>query len=221
MLYRAPTCTSTEDYIAQLAADLRPIPAHTMSRRLGVGLATGVLAALIGLTVTLGLRPDLLSAAATTAFWLKWAFTLSLTWATFAIVRRLGRPGGQIGWAWVGLALPVGLVLVAAFAELAATPPTLRTAVWLGQTSVRCPIAIAALAAPVFMSLIWVFQSFAPTRLRLAGFAAGLLAGTAGASVYALSCPETSVAFLATWYVLGLLFAGALGAGLGPRVMKW
>lgn len=192
-----------------------------MSRRLGLGLSVGALAALLAMTAALGLRPDLTSAAGTAAFWLKWAFTLSLTWASFIVARRLGRPGGQVGWAWLGLALPVGLAAIAAFAELAATPPTLRIAVWLGSTAARCPIAIAALAAPVFMSLVWVFRRFAPTRLRLAGFAAGLLAGAAAATVYALSCPETSVAFLASWYILGLLLAGAAGAGLGPRVLKW
>lgn len=221
MSIRVPTAISTEGCIARLAADLRPIPANAMSRRLGLGLAIGAFAALIALTVTFGLRPDLVSAAGTAAFWLKWAFTLSLTCAAFTIVRRLGRPTGKVGLAWLGIALPIGLVFVAAFAELAAVPPTMRAGIWLGQTSARCPIAIAVLAAPIFMGLTWVFRSFAPTRLRLAGFVAGLLAGTAGASVYALSCPETSMAFLATWYTLGVLFAGAVGAGLGPRVLKW
>jgi hypothetical protein len=38
---------------------------------------------------------------------------------------------------------------------------------------------------------------------------------------YALTCPEDGAAFLATWYGLGILAVGGLGALLGPRLLRW
>jgi hypothetical protein len=42
-----------------------------------------------------------------------------------------------------------------------------------------------------------------------------------GACGYALACAEPSPAFVAAWYTLGILATGALGAALGPRVLRW
>jgi hypothetical protein len=64
-------------------------------------------------------------------------------------------------------------------------------------------------------------KGFAPTRLRLAGAAAGLAAGATGAAVYSLHCPELAAPFLGTWYVIGVLIPTAAGALIGPRVLRW
>jgi hypothetical protein len=55
----------------------------------------------------------------------------------------------------------------------------------------------------------------------MAGFAAGLLAGSVGAIGYSLSCPEASAAFVAVWYSLGIGLTGVAGAILGSRVLRW
>ena len=77
------------------------------------------------------------------------------------------------------------------------------------------------LAAPLFLGLLWSFRRLAPTRLRAAGAAAGLSAGACAAAVYCLHCPEASAIFVLTWYSLGIALAGALGALLGPRLLRW
>jgi hypothetical protein len=77
-------------------------------------------------------------------------------------------------------------------------------------------LSLAALAGS-----IWAVRGLAPTRPGAAGFAAGLLAGSLGAFGYSLSCPEASPAFVAIWYTLGIAFTGAVGAALGPRVLRW
>ncbi len=51
--------------------------------------------------------------------------------------------------------------------------------------------------------------------------AAGLLAGGVGASVYALWCRESTAAFVAVWYTLGIVACGGIGALLGPLVLRW
>ena len=74
---------------------------------------------------------------------------------------------------------------------------------------------------PVFAAMVWWLRGLAPTRLRLAGAAAGFAAGTTAALVYTLHCPEIEPPFLAVWYVLGMAIPAALGASLGPRLLRW
>ncbi|MGB0128517.1 MAG: NrsF family protein, partial [Rhodocyclaceae bacterium] len=74
---------------------------------------------------------------------------------------------------------------------------------------------------PAFAAALWAMKDLAPTRLRWAGAAAGLLAGTLGAAAYSLHCPELAAPFLALWYVLGMLIPAGVGALVGPRVLGW
>jgi pimeloyl-ACP methyl ester carboxylesterase len=55
----------------------------------------------------------------------------------------------------------------------------------------------------------------------IAGAAAGFAAGAAGALVYTLHCPEMTAPFLGIWYVLGMLIPTAVGAELGPSLLRW
>jgi hypothetical protein len=64
-------------------------------------------------------------------------------------------------------------------------------------------------------------KGLSPTRLLLAGAAAGLLAGAIGAAVYALHCPEVEAPFIAIWYVIGMFIPAFFGALLGPRLLRW
>ena len=86
---------------------------------------------------------------------------------------------------------------------------------------ISCPWIIAVLSLPAFAAAFWAMQGLAPTRLRLAGASAGLVAGAAGALVYTFYCPELAAPFLGVWYALGMLIPTALGALLGPRLLRW
>jgi len=61
----------------------------------------------------------------------------------------------------------------------------------------------------------------APTNLRRAGAIAGLVAGALGATAYAFHCPDDSVPFIAIWYGTLVALCGAIGAMLGPRLLRW
>lgn len=211
----------TEDLIASLSADLRPLPRHAVVRRLGGGVGLGGCAAFALLLLWLGLRPDLSQAAASSMFWMKLAFTFSIALASLVVVERLARPGAGPGQLWWCVAAPVALVAMMGAVQLAMAPQAARSAMWLGHSAAQCPVRIVILAAPVFVGLVWAFRRMAPTRLALAGFGAGLMAGSVGATVYALYCTENAAAFLATWYTVGILASGALGALLGPRLLRW
>jgi hypothetical protein len=77
------------------------------------------------------------------------------------------------------------------------------------------------LSIPALGGVLWAMRGLAPTRARMAGLAAGLLAGAVGAAGYALACGETAMTFVAIWYSLGIAMTGALGALLGPRLLRW
>ena len=112
-------------------------------------------------------------------------------------------------------------MLAAGLIVLAIAPSDLRTETLLGHSWNRCVPRVIAAALPVFAASILVLRAMAPTRLRLAGFAAGLFAGAAGAAVYSLSCTETSLTFLAVWYQGAVLIVALLGALMGPRLLRW
>lgn len=211
----------TDDLIAALAADVPVIPRGTAPLRLAVGLAAGAVGALAILLFWLGPRPDLATALLGYPFWMKWAFTGSMCLAGFGLAMRLARPGRAAGWLAVAPLIPVVALLALALIEIARTPADGRLVLLLGQSAAECPWRILALAAPVFLGLLWAFRRLAPTRLGLAGFAAGLAAGAASASVYALYCRESAATFVLVWYGLGMLVAGAVGALTGPRLLRW
>lgn len=90
-----------------------------------------------------------------------------------------------------------------------------------GRSWITCPWLVLALAAPRFIGLLRAFRSLAPTRLRAAGAMAGLAAGAWAATLYCLHCPEASAIFVLSWFSLGIALATALGAVLGPWVLRW
>ena len=100
-------------------------------------------------------------------------------------------------------------------------PPGLRSAAVLGHAWLVCPWLLVGFSIPALAAAFWAVRGLAPTRLRAAGLACGLLAGAVGAAGYSLACPESSVAFVAIWYSLGIVLTALLGAVLGPRLLRW
>lgn len=211
----------TDRLIEQLAGDVPPVSAHAVQRRIAVGLVAGAAITLILVVAWLGVRPDLGEAMSGGTFWLKTGYTLSLALLAIVAVARLGRPeptGSR--WLWL-LVVPVLLLAAIGIGELLRTPQTEWLAMWLGRSWIECPWRVLTLAAPIFVGLLWSFRRLAPTRLRLAGAAAGLASGAFAGTLYCLHCPEVSAVFVLTWYSLGILLAAGFGALVGPRLLRW
>lgn len=211
----------TNDFNAMLAAGIEPVDRHGLPRRLALALGASALAALIIMLVWLGVRSDVATALETHMFWVKLLFPLSLGWVAMVTLARLSRPGVPIGRVSYALALPVLVVWTLALLELFTTASTQWRSLVLGETWLICPLFVAGLAIPTFAATLWGLSSLAPTRLAWAGATAGLFAGTVGATVYALHCPEQGAAFLGLWYLLGMLIPAGAGALIGPRVLRW
>ena len=211
----------TDDWIAMLATGAEPVPAHALERHLGTALVAGVAGAGVLMLLVFGLRPELAQMAALPMFWGKLVFAAALAAAGLALLRRMARPGMALGHAALWLALPPLVLWAMALWALSQVSAAERMPLILGSTWRTCPFNIAALSVPAFVAGFWALKGAAPTRLVWTGAGAGLLAGALGALVYALHCPEMATPFLAVWYVAGMAIPTALGAVLGPRLLRW
>jgi len=211
----------TDDLIAMLATGAGAVPPNQAARRYATALGCGALAAALLMAVLLGPRQDLTAAIMLPKYLVKVGFVASLAFASLLAAVRLSRPGAKLAWVPGALAAPVLAIWLLAALVLVRAEPAQRALLFFGQTWNSCPLLIAILSAPVFVAVIWAMQGLAPTRLRLAGAAAGLLAGAVGTLVYCLHCPELEAPFIGFWYLVGMLIPTAVGALLGPRLLRW
>jgi hypothetical protein len=154
-------------------------------------------------------------------FWIKLGFVAAMATASIVAAARLSRPGARLARVPLGIAAPLIAMWLMAAAALAGATAAERPALFWGSTWNLCPVYIVLLSVPLFGGALWAMKGLAPTRLALAGAAAGLLAGTVAATIYSMHCTEMGAPFLGTWYVIGMLVPAAVGAAIGPRVLRW
>ncbi len=211
----------TDDLISMLAKGAIAIEPNTLQRRYIAALGWGAFGAMLVMAIWLGVRPDIATAVWLPMFWLKLAFPGLLFASALLTAARLSRPGVRLGRTPALLAIPVlGMWLLAAIVLLGAAPASREPLIYGVSWSV-CPFYIAAVSAPAFIAALWAMKGLAPTFPSWAGAASGLLAGTLGAAVYALHCPEMAAPFLAIWYLLGMLIPAVVGAIVGPFLLRW
>ena len=211
----------TDDLVAMLATGSAAAEPDATTRRYATAIGWGGLGAMLLMAVLLGVRQDIGQAALQPIFWVKLGYVVCLAVASLFAASRLSRPGLSLAAVAPALAAPLLFIWTLAAISLTGSNPTERESLLFGRTWNLCPFYIAMLSVPVLAAVTWAIKGLAPTRLSLAGGAAGLASGAIGAVVYTLHCQETGAPFLATWYVLGVLIPAAIGALLGPRVLRW
>ena len=211
----------TDDLIAMLATGVAPVDPMLAQKRFLNGLTAGTVGATVVMLTVFGLNPGLLAAMTLPMFWVKLAVPGSLAGIALVLAQRVSHPGVPLGRAPAALLGPILVLAVLAVAAWVQAAPPDRLALLQGQTWKTCALSIALVSAPVFGAVLWVMKGLAPTRLRLAGAAAGLLASTVGTVVYAFHCPELAAPFLFVWYGVGMALPVALGALLGPTLLHW
>ena len=207
--------------IDRLVDDLRPVRRGAMTWLLLGALGAGVLIATAMMAPWIGLRADIVSAPATIMFWIKLGYTLVLALLGLAAAMTLSRPEAR---RWPGLWTACGvfaLVLAAGLWQWGTASAELRPVLALGGTALVCPFYIVAFSAPVLAIMLVAMRRLAPANPTLAGFAAGLASGGAGASVYAFHCGENGLLFLALWYSLGVGIVALSGALAGRTLLRW
>lgn len=211
----------TEELVTLLATGAVAVEAPPAVQRYATAIGWGAAGAGLLLLLLLQIRHDLGQAMLLPMFWVKIGFVACLAAAGLFAALRLSRPGAKTDWVPLVLGLPVlGIWSIAAFALIEAEPLE-RSKLFFGETWKTCPLLIAMLSIPVFATVMRTMKNLAPTRLRLAGFAAGLLSGAVAAVVYCLHCPEMSAPFIGFWYLLGMLIPASIGALLGNTLLRW
>lgn len=212
----------TDDFVALLARTAGPVAPNVPRRRFTAALGWGMFGTMLAMAVSLGVRSDLAEVVLLPMFWLKIAFPSAVAVATCYLAVRLALPGARLGRApGTTIAALFAAVWLLAIAALLSAAPAERSHLVFGTTWLECLVSIPLLSLPVFAAVVWAMKGLAPTRLSLAGGAAGLLAGAVGAAVYALHCPELEAPFIAIWYVLGMLVPAIGGALIGPHLLRW
>lgn len=210
-----------KDLIDTLTDDLQPAPPRRPVLTVLTPMAAAALIPLAIVYFYFGLRPDMDSAVMLPHFWVKLGVMALIAAVSVPALLHLSRPGGKPGkgLAVAGL-LAAGLV-VAGLVNLALTPEGARIEALLGHSWEKCLWRVSLLALPLFAASVIGLRRMAPTRPREAGLAAGLVAGGGAAAIYSLACTETSLTFLASWYLLAVVLVAAAGMLLGPRLLRW
>ena len=209
----------TDDLIDALAAGLQPTRKATLNPVL---LAFAAAAAAAAVAVLLGVRPALAETLSSPVTWTKGLYTASLAGAALWLSVRAGRPGADTRAPLAALGAIVGLALLWGAVELLTTPGDERLADWLGRTWTICGRNILLISAAAVVPTFLSARRLAPTRPAFSGFALGVATGGIAATAYGvLHCPESTAAFVATWYTIGVAVAGLIGAAVGRVALRW
>jgi hypothetical protein len=212
---------TTDDLIRDLSTDLAPTPRGVPARRIALGLGAGAAVSAAIMLAWLGPRPDLAHALTTSMFWVKFAYAALAALVLAAATLRLSRPGARLGRLAVAIALPFALMGAMGAMRLLMSAREAWHALLMGDSADVCPWRIFVIGLPLLAGAVWAVRGLAPTRLGLAGLAAGGAAGALGALIYGFHCPETAAPFVAIWYTLGMALVAALGGIVGARLLRW
>ena len=210
----------TEQLIQTLAADN---PHRT--RPVGFVLALALLAAapvsLAMFLMTLGVRPDVMTAMHNPFFDLKFLITLALAISAIAVGLHLSRPEASLkdrGWL---LLLPIGIVAAGIVGEMMIPQRLPMMTRLVGHNSRVCTIAITLLSLPLLAGAMIGLRHGAPARPALAGAMAGLISAGFAATLYASHCTDDSPLFVVTWYSIATAVVTGAGALIGSKVLRF
>lgn len=209
----------TDDLVRRLAQEAGRARGRALPP--AVLFAAGAIAAIpLSLAVVLtlvGARSDLAAILGSWIFLFKVAAMLLLAVGGLVLARDAAIPG-RVSKPALALAPAVLFLAVSALADrsglpLAGARPPLSVLICVGT--------IVAASLPALALLLTAMRRGIPTRLRRAGFCAGLLAGAIGALAYTVACANDGAAFVALWYPAAVAVVAGLGAATGPRALAW
>jgi len=200
------------------ASQPRPKPvAHGLVMAIIGGLAiSGALFAL-----TLGVRPDIVSALGTWRFDLKLSANLVLVIAATWVALRLSSPTTKPLSALQALIVPALVLLAAVVYELVTIPALEWPSRAMGVGRVMCVASIIFLSVLPLTATIYALRQGAPTSPAVTGAVGGLLAGALGATVFAMHCTNDSPLFVAIWYALAIGLMSMFGLLVGRHALRW
>jgi hypothetical protein len=212
----------TDELIKTLVADHAAQP---RPRPIGHGLVMAIIGGLAIssalFSLTLGVRPDILSALSTWRFDLKLSANLVLVIAAAWVALRLSSPTTTPPSAMRPLLVPALLLLAAAMYELVTVPASAWPSRAMGVNGVMCLASIIFLSVLPLTATIFALRQGAPASPAVMGAVGGLLAGALGATVFVMHCTNDSPLFVAIWYTLAIGLTAIVGLLVGQYVLRW
>ena len=215
---------NTDRLIDMLSVDPEPVNNRQLGKMLILAIVAGGVAAFGLMLSTVGPRPDLQSTAHIEWVAVKLLFAVTVISTGVPLLNRSIRPGLENETNWRLVFLPFLIAIAIALAMLLLGHLQAWGAMLRGATSaspVRCLLCIVFFAAIPLAAVVWALRKGAPTRLKLSGGIAGIVAGGIGAAAYAFACMSDTIPFIAIWYGAAILLCAFIGAQLGPRVLRW
>ena len=212
----------TDELINTLVADhaVQPRP-----KPVGQGLVMAIIGGLAIssalFSLTLGVRPDILSALSTWRFDLKLSANLVLLIAAAWVALRLSSPTTIPLSAMRALLVPALLLFAAVIYELVTVPASEWPSRAMGVNGVMCLVSIISLSVLPLTATIYALRQGAPTSPAVMGAMGGLLAGALGATVFAMHCTNDSPLFVAIWYALAIGLMSMFGLVVGRHALRW
>jgi hypothetical protein len=211
----------TEDLIRALAADSTQ-PITPLRRHLLGGLLSGLVLAVAVFAATLHPRADIHQALRSPGFVYKLIVTLTLVATAGAVLPTAARPLLPVlGRGRLLLIIAPVLLAAGVAVELYLQPVGLWWPRLVGHNAVHCLSIIPFLSAAPALCILLALRHGAPARPAFAGAIAGLTAGGLGAVLYALTCPDDSPLFVATWYTIAIAVVTNITAYVGSRSLRW
>lgn len=209
----------TEDLIAAMTAD--NVRASSVGAVLMRRFIPAVAVVALAVLTILGPRADLAAALTTPVTAMKYLLPLALALIAGLAVLRRAQPQQRTGRLIWPIVLIGGLATIWLSMTMAKMPaadwwPTAR-----GQTLRFCLIAIPLIALLPLAGLIAALRNGASTAPMRSGALAGLTAGAAAATIYAVHCTEDSPLFFLCWYGMGILAVTGIGALAGRHWLRW
>jgi hypothetical protein len=179
-------------------------------------IAAGVFMAVMG-----GPRANAMTSLHSWRFDFKFVFTLCIAATAAFLATRMMRPEAKPGALRLVLLVAPLLLIGAVIVELAVMPSSDWLTRLVGSNWLYCMTCIPLFSLAPLAAILLAMRTGAVTRPVRAGALAGLIAAGLGGALYASHCPDDSPLFVATWYVISISAITALGAWLGPKVLRW
>jgi hypothetical protein len=213
-----PIDRTTDDLIKGLAAQAgHSSPGRArLSLVLPLALVFSILAATGMVVLIVGARAHLIQIVPTWTFQFKVIGMMLVVAGAFQLVSTVIRPGRTFR-AFVCLAPGLVFLLAGVLFDRSGFP-------LLGVHTYSVPSCTGTIiiaSAPPLAAILAAMRAGTATRLSRAGAVAGLLAGSIGGLAYTIACVNDGAAFVALWYSIAIAFVTAIGAWIGPRILKW
>jgi hypothetical protein len=170
--------------------------------------------ALAGVLIILGwldLRLDLGEAVWRASFWIKIGYPAALAVFALGCSTRLARGQGACLPGALGIGTLTTMMMVAGAAEAFSMPPAALAALaW--SDGLACVGDILLIAAPMLALVLVGLRDIDLERPALTGLACGVFCGGVAGAVDSLHCWQSSYAFVAPWFTLGVLASAIIGA---------